>query len=841
MPEVPERLQDKRFRFVKIQKKKKGPFEKGWQDYNNYKWNEEEFKEWDGNYGVVCGFGDLTVIDADSEVTEKAVEENLPSTFTIETGSGGKHYYFICEDIEKPIRLKQEEYGDLGDVQYEGKQVVGPGSLHPSGNTYKMVKDEEIKKTSVTDIKSALSELIRDKDAAGLKKEEERKKREKDLDFDLNIKEVVDTSGLEKRGNEYQGPHPVHGSRTKKNFCVNPSKNVWHCFRKNCNSGGGPLSWIAVKEGIISCSEAQPGALSGDKFKKVLEIAKEKYDLDIDLETTTEDVDAPDGWNEIVAKIIDSNTTKMEAMHHVAEKLIEKHNFKTTRDNRNLWVFRNPVYENKGEQKIEEEIWSNIPQHVRTQDVNQVKEQIKGKTQIPRPRVAKKPHLIPVENGWYNINTDELQDPDPDTFITNHVPIKYDPEADCPEIKKFIKDVVEDESVPVIQEMFGYCLYRNYPIAKAFMFLGEGKNGKSTLLNLLRTFIGEDNCVSPSLQKLIRNEHAKARLYGKLANIHGDLSDKVLKHSGNFKMLTGQDMVEGRHLYQEGFEFKNYAKLIYSANELPETYDTTDAFFRRWIIVEFPYKFTDKKNDGHKNKDPQILDKITTEEEMSGLFNWAVEGLKRVLENGKFSTSAHTEEIKEKWMSQTNPIEIFIEKYCEFESQAEVPKDDFQNAVNKFAQKNGAETKKKAQITKKLAKTVPSFDTTRPRIDGNRENCYKGIVVTENSEYSSLVRVVRGKYEKSSAAVNMDTYTNNHYSEDSRKNPDQSDQGGQSKIYSTLEELENQGSDSTVFFDDLLNELEENGMDREEAEDRIDQLIQDGKIFEPKPGQLKTT
>ena len=78
MPEVPERLRDKRFRFVKIQKKKKGPFEKGWQDYNNYKWNEEKFKKWDGNYGVVCGFGNLTVIDADNEVTEKAVEENLP-------------------------------------------------------------------------------------------------------------------------------------------------------------------------------------------------------------------------------------------------------------------------------------------------------------------------------------------------------------------------------------------------------------------------------------------------------------------------------------------------------------------------------------------------------------------------------------------------------------------------------------------------------------------------------------------------------------------------------------------------------------------------------------------
>ncbi len=72
-------------------------------------------------------------------------------------------------------------------------------------------------------------------------------------------------------GGEYQGSHPVHGSRGGQNFCVNPEKNVWYCFR--CNSGGGPLSYLAVEAGIISCREAQPGVLKGETLTRALDQA----------------------------------------------------------------------------------------------------------------------------------------------------------------------------------------------------------------------------------------------------------------------------------------------------------------------------------------------------------------------------------------------------------------------------------------------------------------------------------------------------------------------------------------------------------------------------------------
>lgn len=285
MVKIPQRLREKDFRFVKIKEKEKAPFEEDWTGKNNYKHNKEDFEKHlkgGGNYGVACGHGDLVVIDCDEEEVEEAVKEHLPDTFTVETGGGGHHFYYVCEDLDKPIRLKEEKMGDLGDVQYKGKQVVGPNSTHPSGNKYEVVNDLEIAAVKAEEIRFALRNFIKQR-ADEMKKTEREKIEDEGLDIDLDIEDVVSMSQLTDRGGEYQGSHPVHGSDTGRNFTVDTAGDVWHCFRHD--TGGGPLSWIAVEEGIIDCSDATPGALQGGTFKDVLEVAKEKYDLDIDLGT----------------------------------------------------------------------------------------------------------------------------------------------------------------------------------------------------------------------------------------------------------------------------------------------------------------------------------------------------------------------------------------------------------------------------------------------------------------------------------------------------------------------------------------------------------------------------
>ena len=96
---IPQQLQNTDFRFIKIQHGEKAPFEKKWQNEKNYTWNNPEFQQHinnGGNYGIVCGYGNLVVIDADKTKVIETIENNLPETFIVETGRGGKHFYYEC-------------------------------------------------------------------------------------------------------------------------------------------------------------------------------------------------------------------------------------------------------------------------------------------------------------------------------------------------------------------------------------------------------------------------------------------------------------------------------------------------------------------------------------------------------------------------------------------------------------------------------------------------------------------------------------------------------------------------------------------------------------------------
>ncbi len=288
MAHIPDRLAGEGYRFVKIPEGKKYPFEDRWQKENNYFYDDDEIQshlEDGGNYGVLCGEGsnDLLVIDCDKSDVEDAVEENLPTTFKVRSGSGtGAHFYYECPDADGSIRLSGgDAQGDVGDIKYTGGQVVGPSSTHPSGGTYDIEDNIEIETVTPSEIRMALDKWT-NSNVDEWREIEEKRKENFDGDVgELDITDVVSTANLERRGAEYQGTHPVHGSTTGQNFTLNPNKNVWHCFR--CDSGGGPLQLLAVRKGIISCENAGTGALTGHKFKETLRVAKEEYGLDVDL------------------------------------------------------------------------------------------------------------------------------------------------------------------------------------------------------------------------------------------------------------------------------------------------------------------------------------------------------------------------------------------------------------------------------------------------------------------------------------------------------------------------------------------------------------------------------
>lgn len=344
-------------------------------------------------------------------------------------------------------------------------------------------------------------------------------------------------------------------------------------------------------------------------------------------------------------------------LDEIAEEILSRRDIITDIKSQIIYVYDCGIWKPEGEAVIKEICTELLRDKFTTTKYYNTLNYIQGKTY--KPIIEPPTNFICLENGILDINIGILQDHSHDLFFPNKLSLRYDPEADCPKIKQFLSEIFYPEDIPVIQEFMGYCLYRNYPIAKSWIGVGDGANGKSTFLELVKTFLGKQNISSVSLQELSENRFAKYDLYGKLANICADLSNKALSETGIFKMLTGGDVITAEQKFKSRFQFVNYAKFLFSANRLPETKDDTDVFFRRWIITIFPNQFKKENGKEPKQKD-KLINELTTQEDLSGLLIWALEGFKKLLANGDFTNSRSTEQLREEYSKKSSPIQAFV-------------------------------------------------------------------------------------------------------------------------------------------------------------------------------------
>jgi putative DNA primase/helicase len=351
---------------------------------------------------------------------------------------------------------------------------------------------------------------------------------------------------------------------------------------------------------------------------------------------------------------IRSDLTKEDARDEAVNRIASSHNLITLKDTNEVYYYKDGIYISGGEPLIKafsDRIMETSSKH----DREEILDTLRIRNYHDRDEFDSDPYMLNLKNCWINLRNFRRVNHTPGLLSFVQLPVSYRRKATCPKIMKFLDEVLYPEDVIVIQELFGYVLWKGYPSAKAFMLIGEGSNGKSTLINLIKALLGNQNTSARGLQELEIDRFAKADFHSKLANLYADLPDVALKSTGIFKMLTGGDLISAQRKFQNPFNFVNYAKLIFSANKVPEVHDDTEAFFRRWILITFPDKFEGEK--ANKN----LLSELTTEQELSGLLNWAIEGLKRLQSNGwNFSNSRSTEEIREEYIRKSSPVDAFF-------------------------------------------------------------------------------------------------------------------------------------------------------------------------------------
>lgn len=183
---------------------------------------------------------------------------------------------------------------------------------------------------------------------------------------------------------------------------------------------------------------------------------------------------------------------------------------------------------------------------------------------------------------------------------------------------------------------------------KIFIFFGEGNNGKSTLLRVITSFIGRGNYTTLSLQDLEKN-FRPAELENKLVNLGDDIPATTIKDSSLLKSISSGENVLVERKNKDPFILRNYATLIYTTNKMPRVNDKSYGFYRRLVLIPLDAKF----NKDDPDYDPDIAQKVVTEDARSYLLNMAVRGLHRMLKDG-FTTSDKVEKAIETYKEKSS-------------------------------------------------------------------------------------------------------------------------------------------------------------------------------------------
>ena len=433
---------------------------------------------------------------------------------------------------------------------------------------------------------------------------------------------------------------------------------------------------------------------------------------------------------------------KARLIDNLANHLVEHFKLATT-PLWNLYCYTGSIYrecENEVRSLIESYGRAyNISEYINKNVVNEVIDKVKRLTYIGTARIERSKWWLALRNGLLNIKAwvedgqVELKEYDPAVFKTAYINaelreipdgmdvdnwFEYGPKL-CPNIHKAFIDWVGPENARVLYEIVGYTLWPDYPLHIAIMLVGEGSNGKSTFLTLLRTFLGRGNYVSIPLQTLTTNRFIIGDLYGKLANLFPDLPKAPLINTGIFKALTGQDEVYADVKHKKGFTFINYAKMIFSANELPEVKDQTYAFWRRWVVVEFPNRF---------EPNPDFINQLTTDDELAGLLIMALHALRDLLRRKQFTINGN---FKEYWMRRANTVYAFVQdviEACTNLTECWISATDLYNAYVAYCEDNDVEAYTQTKFTIELKRLLGGrIKAARKKVDGKLTRGYFGI------------------------------------------------------------------------------------------------------------------
>lgn len=286
-------------------------------------------------------------------------------------------------------------------------------------------------------------------------------------------------------------------------------------------------------------------------------------------------------------------------------------------------------------------------------------------------------------NGVLNIDTMQLLDFN-EQYVTNNVfEVDFSKEAKCDTFRKCLNDALGEEEQRLFQEACGYLLFPDCRHEVMTCLVGNGRNGKSALLNAISYALGEKRVTHYTLQQMTDPKGLYiANSMGAIANISND-SGNVIKVGSEalFKSMISGEALMYKILNEQPSMTTNYPKSLIAVNELPQSADFSDGFYRRFQIIKFDRQIPPDKVDVN------LREKL--ERESVGILLWIIEGYKRLLANGKFSSCESSQKAVEAFRENSDPVATFIREDSWEKSDKKMELSGLYNLFSEWLQRNG--------------------------------------------------------------------------------------------------------------------------------------------------------
>ena len=330
---------------------------------------------------------------------------------------------------------------------------------------------------------------------------------------------------------------------------------------------------------------------------------------------------------------------------------------------------------------------------------------------------------IPFNNGVYNIEDCKLEPFRPDIILKNKIPFNYNYDAYNETMDKMLDRVscYDDQIRDLLEELAGYIFYRRNELRKGFIFIGDKANGKSTYMDCLNYMVGGHNRTALDLKEL-GDRFRTAELYGKLLCAGDDIGDEFIPNPAIFKKVVSGDPIVVERKGQDPFTLYNYAKCIWSANNIPRIKDKTGAVLDRLVIVPFNANFN-KDSEGF---DPYIKYKLRSESAMEYLIQLGLDGLKRVLNNSGFTICDKVQEELREYSENNNPIIGFLRDLDVDVDILNQPTKDVYIRYKLYCSDNGFNPMSAGEFTKYIKKAY-ELDNPSVRVNGKVVRLYRRV------------------------------------------------------------------------------------------------------------------